>query len=163
MSNSLWPHQLHHARLFCPSLSPGVCSDSCPLSQWCYLTVIGRKSTLTPYWKLFLWLPFIIIIVLSGLPGDPVPLLDCKLKCLCSAHGEIVPAHLWIEETNTPLPKAGHSLGDVLKDWRPFEFTSPLHLPLYSAFWLQFLIASFSLIYITTWHPDPNKMAILRC
>ena len=26
-----------HARLPCPSLSPGVCSDSCPLSGWCYL------------------------------------------------------------------------------------------------------------------------------
>ena len=25
--------QLQHARLLCPSLSPGVCSKSCPLSQ----------------------------------------------------------------------------------------------------------------------------------
>ena len=32
-------HELYHAKLPCPSLSPGVCSDSCPLSQWCYLTV----------------------------------------------------------------------------------------------------------------------------
>ena len=38
MSNSLWPHGLQQARLFCP-LSPGVCSNSCPLSRWCYLTV----------------------------------------------------------------------------------------------------------------------------
>ena len=30
-------HGLQHARLLCPSLSPGVCSDLCPLSQWCYL------------------------------------------------------------------------------------------------------------------------------
>ena len=37
MSDSLWPHGLQHARLLCPPLSPGVCSDSCPLSQWCYL------------------------------------------------------------------------------------------------------------------------------
>ena len=27
-----------HARLLCPSPSPGVCSDSCPLSQWCFPT-----------------------------------------------------------------------------------------------------------------------------
>ena len=33
------PHELQHARLPCPSLSPGVCSDSCPLSRWCYLTI----------------------------------------------------------------------------------------------------------------------------
>ena len=39
MSNSLWPHGLQHARLPCPSPSPGVCSGSCPLSRWCYLTI----------------------------------------------------------------------------------------------------------------------------
>ena len=39
MSDSLWPHGLQHARLPCPSLSPRVCSNSCPLSQWCYLTI----------------------------------------------------------------------------------------------------------------------------
>ena len=43
-------------------------------------------------------------------------LLDCKLKCLCSAQGEIVPAHLGIEEIHTPLPEDGHSLGNVLQD-----------------------------------------------
>ena len=32
-SNFLWPCGLQHARLPCPSLSPGVCSNSCPLSQ----------------------------------------------------------------------------------------------------------------------------------
>ena len=31
-SDSLWPHGLQHARLPCPSLSPEVCSNSCPLS-----------------------------------------------------------------------------------------------------------------------------------
>ena len=30
VSDSLWPHGLQHARLPCPSLSPRVCSDSCP-------------------------------------------------------------------------------------------------------------------------------------
>ena len=39
MSHSLWPHQLQHARLLCPSLSPWVCSSSCPLSQWCHPTI----------------------------------------------------------------------------------------------------------------------------
>ena len=38
MSNSLRPHGLQHARLPCPSLSPGVFSDSCPLSEWCHPT-----------------------------------------------------------------------------------------------------------------------------
>ena len=32
-------HGLQHARLLGPSLSPGVCSNSCPLSQWCHSAV----------------------------------------------------------------------------------------------------------------------------
>ena len=33
MSDSLWPRGLWHAKLPCPSLSPGVCTNSCLLSQ----------------------------------------------------------------------------------------------------------------------------------
>ena len=33
MSASLLPHGLQHARLSCPSLTPGACSNSCP-SNW---------------------------------------------------------------------------------------------------------------------------------
>ena len=40
MSDSLWPHGLKYSKLLCPLLSPGVCSNSCPLDQWCYLNVI---------------------------------------------------------------------------------------------------------------------------
>ena len=36
MSSSLKPHGLQHTRLPGPSLSLGVCSNSCPLSQWCH-------------------------------------------------------------------------------------------------------------------------------
>ena len=39
MSDSLRPHGLQHTSLPCPSLSPGIYSDSCPLSQRCYLTI----------------------------------------------------------------------------------------------------------------------------
>ena len=39
VSNSLQPRGLQHARPLCPPLSPGVCSDSCPLNQRCYLTI----------------------------------------------------------------------------------------------------------------------------
>ena len=37
---------LQHARLPCPSPSPGVCSNSCPLSQWCHPTV---SSSVVPF------------------------------------------------------------------------------------------------------------------
>ena len=39
MLNSLWPHGLQHTRFPSPSVFPGVCSNSCPLSQWYYLTI----------------------------------------------------------------------------------------------------------------------------
>ena len=39
MPNSLKPHGLQRIRLPCPSLSPGACSNSCPLSQWCHPTI----------------------------------------------------------------------------------------------------------------------------
>ena len=39
LSDSLQPHRLQHARFPCPSPSPRVCSNSCPLSQWCHPTI----------------------------------------------------------------------------------------------------------------------------
>ena len=45
MSDSLWPHGLH-TRLPCPSLSPGVCSNSCPFSRWCHPTI---SSSAVPF------------------------------------------------------------------------------------------------------------------
>ena len=39
MSNSLQLHGPQHTRLPCPSLSPRICSNSCPLSRWCHPTI----------------------------------------------------------------------------------------------------------------------------
>ena len=36
VSDSLWPHELQHARPLCPSPTPGVYSNSCPSSRWCH-------------------------------------------------------------------------------------------------------------------------------
>ena len=46
MSDSLQPHELQHIRLLCASLSPGVCSNSCPLSRWCHPTI---SSSVVPF------------------------------------------------------------------------------------------------------------------
>ena len=43
-SSSLRPHGLQHTRLLCPLLSPRVCSNSCQLSQWCYLTISSSAA-----------------------------------------------------------------------------------------------------------------------
>ena len=43
-------HGLQHSRLRCPSPSPGVFSDSCPLSQWCHPTI---SSSVIPFSSCF--------------------------------------------------------------------------------------------------------------
>ena len=46
MSDSLWPHGLQHARPPYPSPTPGVYSNSCPLSRWCHPTI---SSSVIPF------------------------------------------------------------------------------------------------------------------
>ena len=64
MSDSLQPHGLQHTRLPCPSPSPRVCSNSCPLSRWCYLTISSSATlfffafNLFQHQGLFQWVGF---------------------------------------------------------------------------------------------------------
>ena len=46
MSNSLLCSGLQHARLPCPSPTPGTCSNSCPSSQWCHPSI---PSSVIPF------------------------------------------------------------------------------------------------------------------
>ena len=46
VSDSLWPRGLQHARLPCPSLTPGAYSNSCPSSRWCHPTI---SSSVVPF------------------------------------------------------------------------------------------------------------------
>ena len=43
-SESLRPYGLRHARLPCPSPSPGACSNSWPLSRWCHPTISSSAA-----------------------------------------------------------------------------------------------------------------------
>ena len=47
MSDSLQLHRLQHTRLPCPSQSSWVCSNSCPLSQQCQLTISSSVALLS--------------------------------------------------------------------------------------------------------------------
>ena len=49
VSNSLWPHELQHARPPCPSSTPRVYSNSYPLSRWCHPTI---SSSVIPFSRL---------------------------------------------------------------------------------------------------------------
>ena len=46
MSDSLRPHEQHHARPPCPSPTPGVYSNSCPSSRWCHPAI---SSSFVPF------------------------------------------------------------------------------------------------------------------
>ena len=46
MSNSLRPHELQYTRPPCPSPTPRIYSNSCPLSRWCHPTI---SSSVVPF------------------------------------------------------------------------------------------------------------------
>ena len=48
MSDSLWPHELQHARPPCPSPTPRVHPNPCPSSRWCHSTIL---SSLVPFFS----------------------------------------------------------------------------------------------------------------
>ena len=54
-----------HARFLCPPLSPRVCSNSCPLSWWCYLTIFSSATLFSscswsfPTSVFFRWVSFL--------------------------------------------------------------------------------------------------------
>ena len=64
VSNSLRPHGLQHGQLPCLSLSSGVCSNSCPLSWWCYPTISSYIAPSPPaldlsqHQSLFQWVGY---------------------------------------------------------------------------------------------------------
>ena len=46
VSDSLWPHEQQHTRPPCPSPTPGVHPNPCPLSRWCHPTI---SSSVVPF------------------------------------------------------------------------------------------------------------------
>ena len=46
VSDFLWHHGLQHARLPCPSPTPGAYSNSCPSCRWCHPTI---SSSVIPF------------------------------------------------------------------------------------------------------------------
>ena len=94
---SLRPDGLQHTRLPYPSLSPGVCSNTCPLSQWCHLTITSSP---------------LILLLSSVFPdylhkGSKDSDLPCKLfwRLLCWNLVSKIPGHFpkglyWLQRVN---------------------------------------------------------------
>ena len=53
MPNPLQLHELQHTRLLCLLLSPGVCSDSCPLRWWCHPTISSSAALFSSHLQPF--------------------------------------------------------------------------------------------------------------
>ena len=53
MSKSLWPHELQHTRLLCPSPYHGAYANSCPLSWWCHQTISSSAVPFASYLQSF--------------------------------------------------------------------------------------------------------------
>ena len=53
VSDSLRPHRLQYDRLLCLPLLPGICSNSCPLSQWCHPTISSSVIPLSSCLQFF--------------------------------------------------------------------------------------------------------------
>jgi len=88
----LQPHGLQHARPPCPSPTPGVHSNSRPLSRWCHPTISSSVIPLSISGKFFnSSKPFFLS---SFKNGDSIAyLLACPL--LCPSLHEMFPRYLW--------------------------------------------------------------------
>ena len=118
VSDSLRPHGLQHARLPCPSPPPGVCSDSCPSSEWClswsHLTQwSGRRcrrqgwaqgwphSASTQVAVLWAWQR----AGASGFPRLPGKINSCSWLELCSLSQELFKTPSRLNDYNRAPPK----------------------------------------------------------
>ena len=53
VSDTLWPHGPQHARLPCPSPTPGVYANSCSLGRWCHPTISSSVVPLSSPFQSF--------------------------------------------------------------------------------------------------------------
>ena len=68
VSDSLWPHGLQHSRPPCPSPTPRVYPNSCPLSRWCRPTISS-----------ILYCPLLLL-------PSIFPIIRVFFKWVCSLH-----------------------------------------------------------------------------
>ena len=81
-----YPHGLQHARRPWPSLSPRVCSNSCPLSRWCHPTI---SSSVIPFFSFLHSLPASVSFPMSRFFASGGQSIDA------SASASALQMHIW--------------------------------------------------------------------
>ena len=96
MSDSLRPHGLQHTRPPCPSPTPGIYSNSCPLSQWCHPTISSSVVPFSSHFQSFpasesvlrIWWPKYWSFSFRISPSNEYSgLISCRTICSCSTKG----------------------------------------------------------------------------
>ena len=70
---TLWPHEKQHTRSPCPSPTPGVYPNICPLSRWCRPTI---SSSIVPFFSCLQSFPASGSFLMSKFfisPGHSIP------------------------------------------------------------------------------------------
>ena len=99
VSDSLWPHELQHARLPCPSPTPGVHSNSYPSSRWWHPAI---SSSVIPF---------------SSCPQSFPASESFSMSQLCTWGGQ-----------STGVPALASFLPKNTQDWFPLEWTGWIFL-----------------------------------
>ena len=99
MSNSLPPHESQHTRPPCPSSTPGVHSNSCPLSWWCHPAI---SSSVVPF---------------SSCPQSLPPSQSFPMSQLFASGGQSI----GVSASTSVLPMK-------TQDWSPFGWTGWISL-----------------------------------
>ena len=107
LSNCLQSHGLQHARLSCPSPTPGACSNSCPLSQWYHPTILSSV------------IPFFSCLQSFPASNSSESVLHIRWPIL-----ELQHQHSF----NINIPSASTVLPMTIQDWFPLGLTRLISL-----------------------------------
>ena len=135
-------HGLQHARLPCPSPTPGAYSDSCPWSRWCHPTISSSVVPSPPAFDLSqhqaLWLLIKLGIIMSQPSRALVrirwingcqtlsTISDTQLKCIkwwsCYNYSSFICLHV-LKQTNTSKESSKMTILLIML-WFPFSIWS---------------------------------------
>ena len=134
MSDPLWPPGLQHPRRPCPSLSPGACSNSCPLSRQCHPTISSSVTPSPPSLSLshhqgpFQWVSSshqVAKVLELQHQSIQFSLVTQSCPTLCDPMDRSTPGlpvhHQLPELTQTHV----HRVGDAIQPSHPLSFPSP--------------------------------------